>query len=323
MQRKKFLKNIFGASLLLSMDGFSSIVNALSKNNSMTNQTSEIATFGAVHLNNTSIKKAIHFWTKIVGMKLRQATDVLAEFGSEDKTLVVVHQTAKTVFKEGYSGLYHFAIHAPNKGEFARMLYRLIEYKYPCSPTDHTMSKSVYLNDPDGITIEFTLETPERFKRVVTVGGLKMEDKDGTIRTASAQLNVEEVLKDLPDKDISKIISNESKIGHFHLYVSNVEESNTFYKKIGFLQFNDLPQYMYADVGAGGHYQHRVAMNSWHGRNKPLAPKENAGMRHYQIIYETKERLQNAIHSISKWEEKEGGYWVMDPTGHNLFLTHK
>ncbi|MFK8006416.1 MAG: VOC family protein [Saprospiraceae bacterium] len=320
MKRNKFLKTLLGASTLITMDGFSHLVNAIPNSKEDKSNTIEFASYGAIHLNNTNIKKATEFWTKIVGMKLRKTSTSVAEFGTETNTLVVVHQAAKTGFKKGYSGLYHLAIHAPNKAEFASMVNRLNARRYPYSPIDHTMSKSIYLDDPDGINIEFTLETPEEFKRVVTTGGLKVEGTDGVVRSASERLNVKEILKALKDKDVNKIISNETYLGHLHLYANNVPNSNAFYKQIGFVQFNYLPQFMYADLGAGGDYQHRVAMNSWHGQNRPLAPNDSAGMRHFQINYNSKEKLTKALANIKTYEEKDGGYWLLDPTGNKIFL---
>lgn len=321
MHRKDFLKGIFGASMFVTMDGFSALANAFSNANSESENSDKFATFGAVHLNNTNIEKSTHFWTKIVGMKLRKTAGNVAEFGTETETLVVVHETAKTGFKKGYSGLYHLAIHVPNSEEFASMINRLTVNNYPYSPVDHTMSKSIYLDDPDGINVEFALETPERFKRVITQGGIRMEDTDGTIRSASDYLDVNAIIKQLINKDVNKIISSETYIGHLHLYANNVDNSNTFYKKLGFKQFNYLPQYMYADVGAGGPYQHRIAMNSWHGQNRPLAPSNSAGMRHFQINFNSKSILEEALNSVSNYEKKDGGYWVVDPTGNKIYLT--
>lgn len=283
----------------------------------------EIASFGAIHLNNTSIEKAIGFWTKIGGMKVRTRSATSAEFGTETGTLVVVHQTAKSAFKKGYSGIYHFAIHLPDKQEFAKTLYRLQRNGYPHSPTDHTMTQSLYLDDADGITVEFAFETPERFKRVISEGGLFMEDADGTIRSASGPLDTEAVLKNLTDKDLTNSIAVGSKIGHVHFSANDVTKSNEFYRTIGFTQFNYFPQYMYADLGAGGIYQHRIAMNSWHGKNKPLAPKENAGLEHYQIVFNSKEQLQKAVAALTNIEKNGDEYWTSDPTGNKLLLTHK
>ncbi|MFK8101866.1 MAG: VOC family protein [Saprospiraceae bacterium] len=328
MNRKIFLKNLLGgatlltASTFISMDGFSTIVNALSHGNEKNDNSSEFANYGAIHLNITNLEKSSRFWTKIVGMKRRNFSKDMAEFGTVDKTLVVLHQTAKTKFKKGYSGLYHFAIHAPNVAEFASMINRLNIHKYSYAPIDHTASKSIYLDDPDGINIEFTLETPERLKRVITTDGIKMEGTDGVMRSASERLDVAEILKSLADTDGNKIISNDSYIGHVHLYANNVQNSNQFYKKIGFIESNYLPEYLFADLGAGGNYEHRIVMNSWHGQNKPLAPKDSAGLRYFQINYKKAEKLSQAIAKVSDYEEKDGGFWITDPTGNKIFMTN-
>ncbi len=322
MQRKEFIKSILGTSMLITMDGFSTLASAMSHSNQDHHSSSEFASFGAIHLNNTDLNKSTAFWTNIVGMKLRAKSAERAEFGTESKTLVVVHQSASSPFKKGYSGLYHFAIHAPNKEEFARMLYRLIVNNYPFSPVDHTMSKSFYLDDPDGINIEFTLETPERLKRVLTGRGIRMEDADGNIRSASDFLDVNEVLKDLVDKDLTRNLADDSYLGHIHLYANSVQHSNAFYQQLGFLQFNNLPEFAYADLGAGGDFQHRVAMNSWHGMDKPLAPGKNAGMRHFQLVFKTEEKVTQALATLSAYEEEGGGYWFDDPTGNRIFLTN-
>lgn len=321
MKRRNFLTGLLGTTLLLSMDGFSTMANAIASENlkKAKTKTPEFASFGAIHMNITNLKQTTEFWTKIVGMKLRKVSDTMAEFGTDSKTLVVVHEKAKTKFQKGYSGLYHVAIHAPNKAAFASMVNRVLQQKYPCSPVDHTMSKSLYLDDPDGINIEFTLETPERFKRVVTDRGIGMEGTDGVIRSAGAQLDLNAVLSELKDSDINKPVHNDTYIGHLHLYANNVKKSDDFYKKLGFIQFNFMPQFKYADVGAGGDYQHRIAMNAWHGDSRPMAPEGSAGMRHFQINL-SKEKLDQALINVPNYEEKDGGYWFVDPTGNTVFV---
>lgn len=320
MQRRNFVNGILGGAALMAFNSGAPNLQASPTNPAQGAASPERAFFGAVHLNNTSLDKAIDFWTKIAGMKLRAKTGKAVEFGTENKTLVVVHESAKQPFQKGFSGLYHVAIHAPNQREFARMVYRVLAQRYPCSPTDHTMSKSLYLTDSDGITIEFTLETPERFKRVITRGGIKMEDANGVLRNASSKLDVDQVMTVLPDKDLRFGISNDAYIGHYHLYANNVQQSNTFYKALGFDQFNYLPQFKYADVGAGGAYRHRIAMNSWHGDNRPLPPKGTAGLQHLQIDYANREGLLNVVKNLSGETSDERGYWVTDPTGNKILL---
>jgi catechol 2,3-dioxygenase len=327
MERKQFIKNLLGLSLM-SLGGIKTLELLAQSNQMEKNHHSKevFATFGAIHINNTSLEKAISFWTNIAGMSLRQRTDKMAAFGTAEKTLVVVHQSAQTGFAKGYSGMYHFAIHAASKAEFAKMLYRILANNYPCSPTDHTMTQSVYLDDPDGINIEFALETPERFKKILTHKGLQMETADGQIRSAAAPLEVEEVLKHLPDKNLQTSLSEETQIGHIHLYAQSVEASEHFYTRLGFERFNYLSEYMYADMSAGGNYHHRIAMNAWHGKNKPLAPSESAGLRYYQLIFDTQERLLQGLKNMDAdsypYQKKEGGYWINDPTGNLILLTY-
>ena len=312
---------MLGASLFTSIDGFASIAHIISDMHKEQQSSEKFASFGAIHLNITNLEKSTRFWTEIAGMKLRGTSGNTAELGTDINTLVVLHETAKKKFQKGYSGLYHVAIHAPNIQEFASMVYRLALNNYPFSPVDHTMSKSVYLDDPDGINIEFTLETPERFKRVVTDRGLGIEDANGNIRSASDRLDLDEVMSHLGSPNMDKIISNETYIGHLHLYANNVANSNIFYQKLGFEPFNNLPQFMYADVGAGGSYKHRIAMNSWHGMNKPLAPSDSAGMRHFNIIFNNKEKFDLALNNLTGVETKDDGNWFLDPTGNKICLT--
>ena len=284
--------------------------------------TQELATFGPVHLNVTNLERSILFWKDYIGMKVRNASSGYTELGTDKSTLVVLYPTAKAPYKNGYSGIYHLAIHPSNEGEFARVLARLIAKRYPISPTDHTMSKAIYMTDPDGITVEITLETPERLERVEFGNrGPVAVDKDGTVRSASAPLDVQSVLKALPDKDIDRALPDDTKVGHVHLYVSNLDAANQFYKNLGFLQNMYEPRYSAADLGAGGAFGHRVALNTWQSLNKPQAPEGTAGLRFYTIIFDTSERLKTALQFLSAAQAQKDGYLVSDPSGNKILLT--
>ncbi len=284
--------------------------------------TQELATFGPVHLNVTNLERSIRFWKEYIGMKVRHAGSGYTELGTDKRTLVVLYPTAKAPYKNGYSGIYHLAVHPSNEGEFARVLARLIAKRYPISPTDHTMSKAIYMTDPDGITVEITLETPERLERVEFGNrGPVAVDKDGTVRSASAPLDVQSVLKALPDKDIDRALPDDTKVGHVHLYVSNLDAANQFYRNLGFLQNMYEPRYSAADLGAGGAFGHRVALNTWQSLNKPQAPEGTAGLRFYTIIFDTPERLKTALQFLSAAQAQKDGYLVSDPSGNKILLT--
>jgi len=321
MNRQQFLQGILATAVWTASGRLSAKSTALETKDENKNMTQELATFGAVHLNVTNLERSISFWKEYIGMKVRTATAEYTEMGTDKNTLVVLYPTAKTPFKNGYSGIYHLAIHPSTEGEFARVLARLIAKRYPISPTDHTMSKAIYMEDPDGITVEVTLETPERFERVEFGNrGPVAIDKDGTVRSATAALDVQAVLKALPDNDLNKPLPDDTKVGHVHLYVSNLDASNQFYKNLGFLQNMYEPRYSAADLGAGGVFGHRVAINTWQSLNKPQAPEGTAGMRFYTIIFDSAERLKTALESVPSAKQESEGYLVTDPAGNKILL---
>jgi shikimate 5-dehydrogenase len=52
---------------------------------------------------------------------------------------------------------------SPSEAEFARVLARLFQARYPNAPTDHVMHWATYLDDPNGINVELSFETLDRF----------------------------------------------------------------------------------------------------------------------------------------------------------------
>ena len=321
MQRKSFIKGVLATAALGALGRLSTKATASHQNNQAKTMAQELATFGAVHLNITKLERSVSFWKDFIGLKVRNVTTEYTELGTDKNTLVVLYPTAKTGFKNGYSGLYHLAIHPSNEGEFARVLARLIAKHYPISPTDHTMSKAIYMEDPDGITVEITLETPERLDRLdISNRGAVAIDRDGTRRSPSAPLDVESVLKALPDNDITRTLGDDTKVGHIHLYVSHLEAANDFYLGLGFIQNMRLPQFGMYDLGAGGAFGHRVAFNAWHSLNKPQAPEGTAGMRHFTINFDSPERLKKALQFLPSAQEQNDGYFVSDPAGNKILL---
>ena len=85
-------------------------------------------------------------------------------------------------------------------------------------------------------------------------------------------------------------IPAETKIGHTHLKVSEIERALKFYRDLlGF----QVMQY-YGDsavfVSAGG-YHHHIGLNTWYSKNAPPAPVRSAGLFHVAILYPTRKDL--------------------------------
>ncbi|HEX2149193.1 MAG TPA: VOC family protein, partial [Actinomycetota bacterium] len=104
---------------------------------------------GAVHLAVTDRERAVTFYRNILGLELIDDGPVV-RLGAGGRDLVVLHPGAPAPVEQGVTGLYHLAIVVPDRREFARFVKRMVEIRYPNSPTDHTLTKADYLWDPDG-----------------------------------------------------------------------------------------------------------------------------------------------------------------------------
>ncbi|HLI57793.1 MAG TPA: VOC family protein, partial [Actinomycetota bacterium] len=105
---------------------------------------------GAVHLGVTDGATARAFYTDLVGLSVLSDDGDEIRLGSGGREAVVLHPGADRPVVAKTSGLYHLAIVLPSRRELAKVIARLMTNRYPNSPTDHVMTKSDYLWDPDG-----------------------------------------------------------------------------------------------------------------------------------------------------------------------------
>lgn len=92
----------------------------------------------------------------------------------------------------------------------------------------------------------------------------------------------------------------QTRIGHTHLKVSDLQRSLAFYCDL--LGFELITMYgeQAAFVSAGG-YHHHIGLNTWYSKGAPPAPVNTAGLFHVAILYPTRrdlavifERIRNA-----------------------------
>lgn len=282
----------------------------------------EIATFGPVHLEVTDLGRSIAFWRDIIGLVLKTSDTESADLGTADETLVTLYAGARVPFLGGHSGIYHLAIHPQTKAGFAGILWRLIRAQWRISPTDHVMSKAIYLLDPDGITVEITLETPERLRELlVDEEWVKAVAVDGSLHSGRDRFDVEEVLAALSGEPAGDTVPEGTRIGHMHLYVGNLLAAYQFYRSLGFQQAVWAPHLGVGDLGAGGAFNHRIAVNTFQGVNVPQSPEGSARMRHFTMRFDTPERLDTVLDQLGPQVAAKGGeFFVKDPAGNTVLL---
>jgi catechol 2,3-dioxygenase len=100
-------------------------------------------------------------------------------------------------------------------------------------------------------------------------------------------------------------IPQNTRIGHVHLKVADINRSLDFYCKL--LGFELITRYGpdAAFISAGG-YHHHIGLNTWFSKGAPPAPKNAAGLFHTAVLYPTRrdlavifQRLQQAKYPLT------------------------
>jgi catechol 2,3-dioxygenase len=86
------------------------------------------------------------------------------------------------------------------------------------------------------------------------------------------------------------VIPAQTRIGHVHLKVSDLERSLDFY--CGLLGFELMVRYGQeaAFISAGG-YHHHIGLNVWYSKGQPPAPVSAPGLFHTAILYPQRKDL--------------------------------
>jgi len=284
--------------------------------------------YGAVHLDVLDLQASLSFWRDLIGLgELPSASDE-ARLGVDGRALVVLHPEAVRPVGRGHAGLYHLAIHVPDEVDFARVLVRLGGAGAAQSPTDHVFSKATYLHDPNGILLELTLETPERFGSIERdAGTFALIDSEGRRRAPTEPLDVAAAISPLGAEDPRVGLATGSYVGHVHLHVPALQAANGFYRNIvGFQAHMNEEGFGMADLSAGGRFPHRIAINNWQGPGARQAPPGTAGMRHYELILQQPgeldalaDRAAAAAAPVSR--HGDGSASLSDPAGNRLIVT--
>jgi catechol 2,3-dioxygenase len=281
--------------------------------------------YGAVHLDVTDLQRSLSFWRDVVGLVEIPSFPGEQRLGVDGRALVVLHPDATRPAGRGHAGLYHLAIHVPDGLQFARTVMRIGEARIPQSFSDHIFSNASYLHDPDGIMLEVTLESPERY-RSVEIGprGAYVIDSEGRRRGPTEPLDVPAVLAPLGDGDPHGPLGSGSYIGHVHLHVPGLAAANAFYRDvIGFSEHANMAAIGMADLSAGGRFPHRIAVNDWNGPAAAQAQPGTAGMRRYELILNDGEGLERlAARAGSAGVElspaEDGRASLRDPAGNMI-----
>jgi catechol 2,3-dioxygenase len=113
---------------------------------------------GHVHLTVSDLQRSLKFYRDLLGFEVTQYS---AGGYHHHIGLNTWQGKDATPPPPGHTGLYHFAILYPNRYELAKVVKRLYEINYPLAgASDHGVSESIYLNDPDNNGVELYVDRP-------------------------------------------------------------------------------------------------------------------------------------------------------------------
>src|SRR5687768_5097652 len=302
-------------------------MNTLSNSETKTEFSIHPATLiGQVSLTVANLENQIAFYQQMLGFQLHWREGNKVGLGAGGADLLRLTEEGNVRKYQRVTGLYHFAVLFPNRRELARAIARLFALKYPNYPTDHIMTKSTYLDDAEGNGIELYAESPEDGTWSMANGTFEARRADGTISNGREPLDVDALFGHLKEDDrLDTPVPIETRVGHMHLHIRNVDEAMDFYHGlIGFDVMGVAKPFGVAFVSAGG-YHHHIGLNTWQGEGAPPPPADAVGLRYFTVELPNQQALDEVLARIEKAgipsNQTDAGLLVHDPSQNGVILT--
>jgi catechol 2,3-dioxygenase len=268
-------------------------------------------TIGTVHLKVASLERLLPFYQHIIGLQLHHQEDTTAYLGAGGDDLLALTETPGGKSVPGTTGLYHFAILVPSRVDLARSLQHLAETRTPLQGlSDHFVSEAIYLADPEGNGIEIYRDRPG-----------ETWYQNGQIHMGTVRMDVDGVIGELTDHNGEWTgLHPDTVMGHIHLHVSSVPETERFYRDL--LGLDVIVNMGSATFMSYDGYHHHVGANIWAGRTPP--PADALGLEKYVLRLPDEERLQSALGQLDDANipiaPQNGHYLVSDPSQNRIVL---
>ena len=116
----------------------------------------------------------------------------------------------------------------------------------------------------------------------------------------------------------------ETRMGHVHLHVRDIDEAVNFYH--GVLGFNVMgisAGIGMAFVSAGG-YHHHIGLNTWNGRGAPPPPADAVGLHYMTVDYPNPSVLAEVTARVEAagipYNKTDDGILLQDPSHNGVLL---
>jgi catechol 2,3-dioxygenase len=271
-----------------------------------------MTTMGPVSLTVADLPRALAFYTERLGFRVHADGGGTIRLGAGASDLLVLVERKEAQRAPGTTGLFHFAVLLPSREALSLALARLAETRTLLhGASDHLVSESLYLADPEGNGIELYRDRP----RATWVW------EAGAVRMTVDPLDVEALLQEAATSETEwSGLPAGTVIGHVHLKVAHIAPAERFYCDL--LGFDLTARYgSNASFVATGGYHHHVAFNTWSGVGTPPPPEGATGLREFVVHLGDADDVGRVVARLASAGVPVGPAGaVRDPSGNRMRL---
>jgi catechol 2,3-dioxygenase len=234
------------------------------------------AHIGRVRLRVGDLERSLRFYRDVLGFRVAREQGSSVALAPRSDELIVLEEKPgirRRPARPVTTGLYHVALLLPTRAELGLALLGLHRAQYPLrGMSDHAVSESLYLDDPDGNGLEIYADRPRSEWPV----------RDGVIQMTVDPMDVHGVIAAAGTAPSSwRGLPADTIVGHVHFTVADLERAVRFYRDVvGFDTMMRIPSL--AAVSAGG-YHHHINLNTWAGEGAPSDSEEVAGLAGWEL----------------------------------------
>jgi catechol 2,3-dioxygenase len=151
---------------------------------------------------------------------------------------------------------------------------------------------------------------------------------DGTLSDGREPLDVKALFRELaPDDRLDEPMPQDTQMGHFHLYVADLDKSMHFYHDVLGFDNMGLARSFRMGMVSAGRYHHHIGFNTWVGEGAPPPPPDALGLRYFSFVPPSKTELERVLERVQQagivTEQTAEGILIRDPSQNGVLLTDR
>jgi catechol 2,3-dioxygenase len=283
----------------------------------MAEMTAEL-THAGVELTVADLARSVDYYTQDIGLQVLARDEDTARLGISGRTFAVLRERPGAApAPESSPGLSHFAPEVPARADLARFVRHYMDRHSEYRPTDHVVTHSCYVFDPDGYCVEVTSPRPREEWRWENGYPVLVADPLD-IRSLLAEPGADQPFDGLPAN---------STLGHVQLKVTDpgVKATESFYCDLLGFRFEGRLGTGFIAVGVVPQRALLVFTNRFSPDGGTPAPDDSAHLVGVDLLLPQ----ENEVHALAArlaaadhpYELSGGLLAVRDPSGNLLRFT--